>query len=240
MIGDAHGNNLLLKVTRAVSIVDPCSGVDAVSGAPHLCDENVQMAVSVNVLDSQAVTVNDEGVDVGGDPGRAVPGIPTQRTVRVAGPDDYLGPSAGNQLSDGGTCKLSPSFAINDVFDKGGAGDVAVPPPGSDNVDRAVQINVGDGQAFVHRACGGDRVANPLARVIQWIRGDFKQQKRRTALVPRDKLDLPVAVHIAERGIVVFYGARVLDHPPCPGDRRGKTRGGVFPPPDIRTAGIAA
>ncbi len=112
------------------------------------------------------------------------------------------------------------------------------PTTGADNVNLAVQINVGRRQAFIFVIGSGEnRRPGPFTSGfgITW---NLKQKQLPGSLIPRGQLRPAVAIEVSEDLVMMLIGAAVLDQAPRPWRVRIVIWMGIFPPPDLIAARI--
>jgi len=131
--------NSFFEISFAIAVPDVYSGIVAGTGIAHLTDEDVQVAVAVDVPDFTGVSVDDLAQYVHF-PYVAGPFIPPCLPIHIAGRKDHLRAPALDQLAGGTLCKRH--LGINYVFLELAATGMFEPAPSANEIDFTIQIDI--------------------------------------------------------------------------------------------------
>ncbi len=173
------------------------------SPSPHFRHQDVEISVPVDISNLKRVPVHDSAFEPVRPPARSIPLVPPGRAVQIARSQDDLRAATRHQLPDRRPAKAHAG--IDGVHRKSPAGFVAVPVSASDQVHRAVPVDVSCSQAFVRHVLVPpiDGRCTPGPRSVG-ICGDLGAQQGLGLLVPKDELGPSVAVEVTEDLVVVL------------------------------------
>src|SRR5690606_24109942 len=120
------------------------------------------------------------------DPAVLRPLIPFQRADALRRREDDLRRPARNQLARSRACHTH--VAIDEVRLECAVADVLEPPPGADQIEAAIAVDIGTCETLERNACREDRPVRPGLRRTR-IRWDLGEEQGLGTLVPEGQLN---------------------------------------------------
>ncbi len=244
----------LAEVAFAVAVAEKRLGLGVIGVLAtfgplgHLGDEDIELAVTVNIADLKRVGMDQRPADqVVPDPALrlrrvALALVPFHRTGAIAGRDD----------------DLREPGVLDEASREDQAADVADPrgPPLAGFVVRkhvvagkdlgpAISIDIVAGHALgvlaraFPRGAAEDAIRGPFVAVSR-IGRNVGDEERAGPLVPVGDLRLASALEVGDALVVVLGLAGFLDRVPLPPRTRLPVRAGIAPPPDAIALPVAA